>query len=55
MGVQILNKTLQMDMVSETWFQTEEKRQLMTSRKMYSSHLYLGVGNEFKSYLRCLS
>ena len=45
MGVQILNKTPQMDMVSETWFKTEEKRQLMTSRKMYSSHLHLGVGN----------
>lgn len=45
MGIQILNKTPQMDMVSETWFKTEEKRQLMTSRKMYSSHLHLGVGN----------
>lgn len=38
MSVQILNKTPQMDMVSATWFKTEEKTHLMTSRKMHSSH-----------------
>lgn len=44
MGVQIFNKTQQMGMVSETQ-ETEERRQSMTSRKMYNSHLHLGVGN----------
>lgn len=47
-GLQILNKTHQMDMVSETWWNMplhEEKRQLMTSRKLHNSHLHLCVGN----------
>lgn len=43
-GLQILNKTHQMYMVSETWW-SEEKRQLMTSRKLHTSHLHLCVGN----------